>query len=115
MEQMYREPLSDHMAHFYVSDHLLNSMLYQAYQDNRLALKIDESNLPNEMKSFVSTQCPTKKHQTYVCVGYLIPEIRHLYPDSTVSFAILPHGLPYVMFNRDGMTVDIKSKKAISR
>ncbi|CAL2042734.1 unnamed protein product [Caenorhabditis brenneri] len=110
MEQMFREPLSDHMAHFYVSDHLLNSMLYHAYQDNRLAMKIDESNLPKEMKSFVSTQCPSKKHQTFVCVGYLIPEIGRLYPDSTTSFAILPHGLPYVMFNRDGMAVEIKNR-----
>ncbi|ULT85988.1 hypothetical protein L3Y34_005991 [Caenorhabditis briggsae] len=110
MEQMFREPLSDHMAHFYVSDHLLNSMLYYAYQDNRLALKIDESNLPKEMKSFVSTQCPSKRHQTFVCVGYLVPEIGKLYPDSTTSFAILPHGLPYVMFNRDGMAVEIKNR-----
>ncbi|CAI2354664.1 unnamed protein product [Caenorhabditis sp. 36 PRJEB53466] len=110
MEESFPEPLSDHMAHFYVSDHLLNSMLYNAYQDNRLALRIDESNLPKEMKSFVATQCPSKRHPTFVCVGYLIPQIAKSYPNSTTSFVIIPHGLPYVSFNRDGMGVEMKNR-----
>ncbi|CAI5452700.1 unnamed protein product [Caenorhabditis angaria] len=104
------ESSGDSMVHFYISDHIFNTMLYQAYQDNRLSMKIDETNLPSEMSSFVATSCPTRKNPTILCVGHLISQIGKSYPNSTASFVILPHGLPYVMINPNAVSIDLSNR-----
>ncbi|CAB3398687.1 unnamed protein product [Caenorhabditis bovis] len=100
----------DRMLHIYISDHLLNSLLYHAYQDNRLSMKIENESLPAELKGFVGTSCPTVWNPSNICVGRLIPQIGKSFPNATTSFVILPHGLPYVRFTPDGATIETTNR-----
>jgi hypothetical protein len=49
---------SKRMLYLYASDYTLNSMLYHAYQLDRLTIRVDRETLPPLYRGFVQTTCP---------------------------------------------------------
>ncbi|VDN52696.1 unnamed protein product [Dracunculus medinensis] len=72
---------SHRMLYLYGSEYLFNSLLYHAYEDDRLIVEIDENLLSPQYKSLVRTTC-NEVHSDNVfksmCLGKLIPEIEKI-------------------------------------
>ncbi|VDM60783.1 unnamed protein product [Angiostrongylus costaricensis] len=111
---IYTHTDSDRMLYFYGSDYLFNSLLYHAYQTNKLSIKINEENLSDKYRGFLSTTCPgsvaAKDFASSICVGKLIPIIGETYPNTTTSFLLLPHELPDFQFNGDAGAIKLSSR-----
>ncbi|KAE9416505.1 hypothetical protein Angca_001128, partial [Angiostrongylus cantonensis] len=110
---IYTHTDSDRMLYFYGSDYLFNSLLYHAYQTNKLSIKINKENLSDKYRGFLSTACPgsvaVKDFTSSICVGKLIPIIGETYPNTTTSFLLLPHELPDFQFNGDAGAIKLSS------
>ncbi|KAK0399766.1 hypothetical protein QR680_003204 [Steinernema hermaphroditum] len=106
---------SDRMLYLYGSEYIFNSLLYHAYQTDRLSLKLEEDNLPDKYKGFVRTTCNEKPGEdgdfvTGICVGKLIPAIEQNFPNTTTSFHLLPHDLPEFRFADSMGTMDVSTR-----
>ncbi|VDK30096.1 unnamed protein product [Gongylonema pulchrum] len=108
---------SSRMLHFYGSQYLFNSLLYHAYEDDRMIVEasIDETVLPLEYKSMVRTSCGSTAtaNDTFIsslCLGTLIPEIANRYPNRTSSFLLLPHQVPEFQLSHGVGSIDLKSR-----
>jgi hypothetical protein len=91
------------MLYLYASDYTMNSMLYHAYQLDRLTIRVEEQSLPQLYRGFVRTTCPEIDQVggdflQSICVGKLIPAIAKHYPNTTTKFVMLPHELPEMHF-----------------
>ncbi|KAK6752480.1 hypothetical protein RB195_003731 [Necator americanus] len=111
---MYTDNDSDRMLYFYGSDFLFNSLLYHAYQTNKLSIKLDKNNLSKKYRGFVATTCnggvAGGDFTSSICVGKLIPPIAATYPNTTTSFVLLPHGLPDFQFNGDAGAIKLSTR-----
>ncbi|EYB83745.1 hypothetical protein Y032_0330g2702 [Ancylostoma ceylanicum] len=111
---MYTDAESDRMLYFYGSDFLFNSLLYHAYQTNKLSIKLDKNNLSEKYRGFVATTCNSgalaRDFTSSICVGKLIPAIAEAYPNTTTSFVLLPHGLPDFQFNGDAGAIKLSTR-----
>ncbi|KHJ95140.1 LBP / BPI / CETP family protein [Oesophagostomum dentatum] len=111
---MYTGTESDRMLYFYGSDYLFNSLLYHAYQTNKLSIKLDKNNLSQKYRGFVATTCSgggiARDFTSLICVGKLIPAIAESYPNTTTSFMLLPHGLPDFQFNGDAGAIKLSTR-----
>ncbi|RCN38849.1 LBP / BPI / CETP family protein, partial [Ancylostoma caninum] len=111
---MYTDGESDRMLYFYGSDFLFNSLLYHAYQTNKLSIKLDKNNLSEKYRGFVATTCNSgalgRDFTSSICVGKLIPAIAEAYPNTTTSFVLLPHGLPDFQFNGDAGAIKLSTR-----
>uniref|UniRef100_A0A914WDW2 Uncharacterized protein n=1 Tax=Plectus sambesii TaxID=2011161 RepID=A0A914WDW2_9BILA len=107
---------SERMLYIYGSDYLFNSMLYHAYQNDRLTMKLEKSSIPPEYSGFLRTTCTldgaSKSTNVFdkVCVGSLIPALNTAYPNSTTTFILLPHGLPDFRFKDGKGSLDVKTR-----
>uniref|UniRef100_A0A0R3S3R3 BPI2 domain-containing protein n=1 Tax=Elaeophora elaphi TaxID=1147741 RepID=A0A0R3S3R3_9BILA len=105
---------SSRMLYFYGSEYLFNSLLYHAYEGDRMIVEIDENNLPTQYKPIVRTSCDSSQHSSRnfvssLCLGMLIPEIANRYPNASSSFTLLPHQVPEFRFSSDTGSIDLKS------
>ncbi|CAJ0565629.1 unnamed protein product, partial [Mesorhabditis spiculigera] len=101
------------MLYFYGSDYLFNSLLYHAYQKNKLNMELNSDNLPERYKGFLSTACAKRKARDVIsqyCIGRLVPAISEAFPDSNTSFVLLPHGLPDFQFNGDAGAITLSTR-----
>ena len=94
---------SNRMLYLYASDYTLNSMLYHAYQLDRLTIRVEEQSLPPMYRGFVRTTCPEIDQVggdflQSICVGKLLPAIAKHFPNTTTKFVMLPHELPEMHF-----------------
>ena len=92
---------SDRMLYLYGSDYLFNSLLYHAYEHDRLSIKVrvyditlaidtfqlEQNNLPAKYQPFLMTTCASNGSDEDVfkslCVGSLIPALQDNYPNTT--------------------------------
>ncbi|CAI4223500.1 unnamed protein product [Auanema sp. JU1783] len=112
-KEMQTDEDSDRMLYFYGSDYIFNSLLYHAYQTNKLNIELNHHNLPAQYKSLVSTSCSSQGATSFassVCVGKLIPALAKAYPNTTTSFVLIPHGLPEFSFNGDAGAIRLSSR-----
>ncbi|VDN01226.1 unnamed protein product [Thelazia callipaeda] len=105
---------SSRMIYFYGSEYLFNSLLFHAYEGDRMIVEIDESVLPKPYKSVVRTSCErndvsVKNFLSSLCLGTLIPELAIRYPNMTSSFVLLPHQVPEFGLSRGVTSIDLKS------
>ncbi|KAK5977176.1 LBP / BPI / CETP family protein [Trichostrongylus colubriformis] len=111
---MYTDGESDRMLYFYGSDYIFNSLLYHAYQTNKLSLKLNRKNISKKYRGFLMTSCHGTGNSgdftSSICVGKLIPPIAETYPNTTTSFVILPHGLPDFQFNGDAGAIMLSTR-----
>lgn len=65
------------MIYIYASDYTLNSLLYHAYELDKLSIEIDQKTLPEPFKAFVRTTCSdidtSRDFLKSICVGKIIP------------------------------------------
>ncbi|TMS39191.1 hypothetical protein L596_005756 [Steinernema carpocapsae] len=104
---------SDRMLYLYGSEYIFNSLLYHAYQTDRLSLKLEESNLPDKYKGLTSCNEKTGDEGDFVtgiCVGKLIPTVEQKFPNTTTSFHLLPHDLPEFRFADEMGTMDVSTR-----
>ncbi|KAL3077551.1 hypothetical protein niasHS_012257 [Heterodera schachtii] len=106
---------SDRMLYLYASDYTLNSMLYHAYQMERLTIRVNEASLPQMYRGFVRTTCPDIEQVNgdflqSICVGKLIPAMAKHFPNSTTKFVMLPHELPEMHFHNGRSTMDLNAR-----
>ncbi|CAG9538149.1 unnamed protein product [Cercopithifilaria johnstoni] len=106
---------SSRMLYFYGSEYLFNSLLYHAYEGDRMTVEIDENTLPPQYKSIVRTSCGSSQYGgrnfiSSLCLGVLIPEISNRYPNATSSFVLLPHQVPEFRFTKDTGSIDLKNR-----
>uniref|UniRef100_A0A1I8AFI1 BPI2 domain-containing protein n=1 Tax=Steinernema glaseri TaxID=37863 RepID=A0A1I8AFI1_9BILA len=106
---------SDRMLYLYGSEYIFNSLLYHAYQTDRLSLKLEEANLPDKYKGFVRTSCNENAGKdgdfvSGICVGKLIPSIEQHFPNTTTSFHLLPHDLPEFRFADGVGSMDVSTR-----
>ncbi|KAL7076942.1 hypothetical protein ACQ4LE_004131 [Meloidogyne hapla] len=101
------------MLYLYASDYTLNSMLYQAFQLDRLTIRIEEQSLPPLYRSFVRTTCPdidqTGDFIKSLCVGKLVPALGKHFPNTTTKFVMVPHQLPEMLFKQGLGTMELKA------
>ncbi|WKY03300.1 hypothetical protein Q1695_004780 [Nippostrongylus brasiliensis] len=111
---MYTDSNSDRMLYFYGSDYIFNSLLYHAYQGNKLSIKLDKDNLSKKYRGFIRTTCgggaDAGDFTSSICVGKLIPAIAEAYPNTTTSFVLLPHSLPDFQFNGDAGAIKVSTR-----
>uniref|UniRef100_A0A914CDS3 Lipid-binding serum glycoprotein C-terminal domain-containing protein n=2 Tax=Acrobeloides nanus TaxID=290746 RepID=A0A914CDS3_9BILA len=112
---MVAEIDSEKMLYMYASEYTLNSLLYHAYESDRLGIKIEQANLPDKYKGFVRTICDDKIEfdsdvVSGICVGKLIPAIAEHFPNTTTKFVLLPHGLPEVRFFDNVSSMDVRTR-----
>uniref|UniRef100_A0A915N6F3 Lipid-binding serum glycoprotein C-terminal domain-containing protein n=1 Tax=Meloidogyne javanica TaxID=6303 RepID=A0A915N6F3_MELJA len=79
---------SQRMFYLYASDYTLNSMLYQAFQLDRLTIRVEEQSLPALYRTFVRTTCPDIDQAggdflKTICVGKLVPALGKQFPNTT--------------------------------
>ncbi|CAD5226214.1 unnamed protein product [Bursaphelenchus xylophilus] len=106
---------SDRMLYLYGSEYTLNSLLYHAYQSDKLTIKIEQKTLSPQFKGFVRTTCDAKGDgkgdlASSICVGILIPKIAEAYPNTTTKFVLLPHGLPEMRFTDGVSSMDLRTR-----
>ncbi|KHN81128.1 Lipopolysaccharide-binding protein [Toxocara canis] len=104
---------SDRMLYLFGSEYLFNSLLFHAYEGNRLLLEIDETSLPAQYKGLVRTSCANETGGDFIaslCFGKLIPEIAKQFPNTTSSFVLLPHELPEFQLANGVGTIDLKTR-----
>uniref|UniRef100_A0A0M3IIC1 BPI2 domain-containing protein n=1 Tax=Ascaris lumbricoides TaxID=6252 RepID=A0A0M3IIC1_ASCLU len=104
---------SDRMLYLYGSEYLFNSLLFHAYEGNRLLLEIDEASLPAQYKGLVRTTCANASNGDFIaslCLGKLIPEVAKQFPNTTSSFMLLPHELPEFQLADGVGTIDLKTR-----
>ncbi|KAM3725082.1 Bactericidal permeability-increasing protein [Dirofilaria immitis] len=106
---------SSRMLYFYASEYLFNSLLYHAYESDRMIVEVDENNLPPQYQSIVRTSCEnsqsvSRSFVSSLCLGMLIPEVALRYPNLSSSFVLLPHQIPEFRFSRDTGSIDLKSR-----
>ncbi|VBB29486.1 unnamed protein product [Acanthocheilonema viteae] len=106
---------SSRMLYFYGSEYLFNSLLYHAYEGDRIIVEIDENTLPPQYKPIVRTSCGNSQRSNWnfvssLCLGILIPEIANRYPNASSSFLLLPHQIPEFRFCKDTGSIDLKNR-----
>jgi hypothetical protein len=105
------------MLYLYASEYMLNSLLYHAYQLDKLTIQIEESSLPEPFQGFVRTSCPDIDQSgdllKSICVGKLIPAIAKHFPNTTTKFLLLPHEVPEMKFSKGHATISLKGMKLI--
>ncbi|KAE9553522.1 hypothetical protein FO519_003271 [Halicephalobus sp. NKZ332] len=109
---------SERMLYLYGSEYTLNSLLYHAYESDRLTMKLEQAALPPKYQGFIRTSCDDETLGgsgdtdliSGICVGKLIPSIAENYPNSTTKFILLPSSLPEVKFYNGISTMDVKTK-----
>ncbi|EJW72074.1 hypothetical protein WUBG_17017, partial [Wuchereria bancrofti] len=104
---------SSRMLYFYGSEYLFNSLLYHAYEGDRMIVEIDENILPIQYKPIVRTSCDNSQRNngnfvSSFCLGMLIPEIADRYPNASSSFLLLPHQIPEFRLSKDTGSIDLK-------
>nr|CDJ86076.1 Lipid-binding serum glycoprotein domain containing protein [Haemonchus contortus] len=111
---MYTDNESNRMLYFYGSDYIFNSLLYHAYQTNKLSIKLNRNNISKKYRGFLVTSCGenggSDDFTSSICVGKLIPPIAQEYPNTTTSFVLLPHGLPDFQFNGDAGAIMLSTR-----
>uniref|UniRef100_A0A7E4ZUG4 BPI2 domain-containing protein n=1 Tax=Panagrellus redivivus TaxID=6233 RepID=A0A7E4ZUG4_PANRE len=113
---MPTEADSERMLYLYGSEYTLNSLLYHAYENDRLTMSLEESALPDKFKGFIKTTCDLGRDGadddivSGLCVGQLIPSIAENYPNTTTKFVLLPASLPEVSFFKGLSTMDVKTR-----
>uniref|UniRef100_A0AC35FU32 Lipid-binding serum glycoprotein C-terminal domain-containing protein n=1 Tax=Panagrolaimus sp. PS1159 TaxID=55785 RepID=A0AC35FU32_9BILA len=108
----------DKMLYLYGSEYALNSLLYHAYENDRLTMSLEPSALPEKYQGFVRTTCDQAPAGTPdgddfvsgICVGKLLPSIAENFPNTTTKFVMLPAALPEVKFYDGLSTMDVKTK-----
>lgn len=111
----------DKMLYLYGSEYALNSLLFHAYESDRLSMSLESNALPDKYKGFVRTSCDLEPSSVIggsdaddfvngICVGKLIPSVAENYPNTTTKFVMLPASLPEVKFYDGLSTMDVKSK-----
>uniref|UniRef100_A0A914KHL3 Lipid-binding serum glycoprotein C-terminal domain-containing protein n=1 Tax=Meloidogyne incognita TaxID=6306 RepID=A0A914KHL3_MELIC len=105
---------SQRMFYLYASDYTLNSMLYQAFQLDRLTIRVEEQSLPALYRTFVRTTCPDIDQAggdflKTICVGKLVPALGKQFPNTTTKFVMVPHQLPEMQFKKGLGTMDLKA------
>lgn len=123
------------MLYLYGSEYALNSLLYHAYQTDRLSLKvgwyfwyksipccfkIEKDALSPMYKGFVRTTCEesmanSEEFLSSICVGKLISQISEKFPNTTSKFVLLPHELPQTRFVEGFSSMDVRSEEAFRR
>ncbi|VDM07810.1 unnamed protein product [Wuchereria bancrofti] len=106
---------SSRMLYFYGSEYLFNSLLYHAYEGDRMIVEIDENILPIQYKPIVRTSCDNSQRNngnfvSSFCLGMLIPEIADRYPNASSSFLLLPHQIPEFRLSKDTGSIDLKNR-----
>ncbi|GMR47333.1 hypothetical protein PMAYCL1PPCAC_17528, partial [Pristionchus mayeri] len=104
---------SDRMLYLFGSDYLFNSMLFHAYERNKLTLMLDNSNVPPLYRHALATSCggtPSSDLLAGICVGRLLPSIAAAYPNSTTSFLLVPHTMPDFSFNGESAAVGLQTR-----
>lgn len=109
---------SERMLYLYGSEYTLNSLLYHAYESDRLTMKLEQAALPAKYQGFIRTSCEDEALGASensdlisgICVGKLIPSIAENYPNTTAKFILLPSSLPEVKFYNGISTMDVKSE-----
>ncbi|KAI1715687.1 bactericidal permeability-increasing protein [Ditylenchus destructor] len=106
---------SERMLYLYGSDYTLNSLLYHAYQLDKLTIKIEHGTLPELYRGFVRTTCGSMAETNgdflaSICVGKLIPSIAEKFPNTTTKFILLPHDLPEMKFIDGVSSMDLRSR-----
>uniref|UniRef100_A0A915PZX0 Lipid-binding serum glycoprotein C-terminal domain-containing protein n=1 Tax=Setaria digitata TaxID=48799 RepID=A0A915PZX0_9BILA len=106
---------SSRMLYFYGSEYLFNSLLYHAYQNDRMNIEINETILPPQYKPIVRTSCDSVQSDNHnfvssLCLGTLIPEIAAYYPNSSSLFLMLPHQIPEFRLSKDIGSIDLKNR-----
>ncbi|CAJ0959412.1 unnamed protein product, partial [Mesorhabditis belari] len=110
---MHTPESSERMLYFYGSDYLFNSLLYHAYQKNKLNIEMSVNNLPDRYKGLLRTSCTRRRTRDLnggYCIGRLIPALAEAYPDTNASFVLLPHGLPDFQFNGDAGAITLSTR-----
>uniref|UniRef100_A0AC34Q3I8 Uncharacterized protein n=1 Tax=Panagrolaimus sp. JU765 TaxID=591449 RepID=A0AC34Q3I8_9BILA len=115
---MPNEADSERMLYLYGSEYTLNSLLYHAYESDRLSMMLEPSALPPKYQGFIRTSCDGEQIGASdesdlisgICVGKLIPAIAENYPNTTTKFVLLPSSLPEVKFYEGLSTMDVKTK-----
>ncbi|KAI6218366.1 LBP / BPI / CETP family protein [Aphelenchoides fujianensis] len=112
---------SERMLYLYGSEFALNSLLYHAYESDRLSIRIERDMLPEMYKGFVRTSCSDSspmsasdgtEHEflSSICVGKLIPNIAEKFPNTTTKFTLLAHGVPVTRFIEGFSSMDMKTR-----
>ncbi|GFR57488.1 bactericidal permeability increasing protein [Elysia marginata] len=97
--------LTDTSRHVYIwmSEYTPNSFLYQAHTHGYLKYNVTKNDLPSDNKSYLNTTCKLK------CVGTIIPQIGHKYPNSTVKLGFETMAVPNATMTNKTLDVNVKS------
>uniref|UniRef100_A0A915CWX4 Lipid-binding serum glycoprotein C-terminal domain-containing protein n=1 Tax=Ditylenchus dipsaci TaxID=166011 RepID=A0A915CWX4_9BILA len=103
------------MLYLYGSDYTLNSLLYHAYELDKLTIKLEQETLPELYRGFVRTTCGSMAETngdllSSICVGKLIPSIEENFPNTTTKFVLLPHDLPEMRFVDGLSSMDLRTR-----
>ncbi|XP_060081853.1 uncharacterized protein LOC132561140 [Ylistrum balloti] len=79
------------MMYLWVSDYIVNSLLYQAQQHKFLAYNLTAQDLPPANRSALNTTC-----HTILCIGNLIPQLQKSYPNCQVELHMRSTSMPGV-------------------
>ncbi|KAI6175334.1 LBP / BPI / CETP family protein [Aphelenchoides bicaudatus] len=106
---------AERMLYLYGSEYALNSLLYHAYQSDRLSIKIERDALPPQYKGFVRTTCEENMQSdgeflSSICVGKLLPQLAEKFPNTTTKFVLLPHELPETVFKEGFSSMDVRTR-----
>ena len=91
------------MVYVYVSDYLVNSLLYAAYYHGMLDQEIPTLNVPGIARGFLRKTCPGGD----ICLGTLIPDLGTKYANGAVSVYLKANQIPKVKIVKDGISFDI--------
>lgn len=71
---------ADKMAIVYLSNHTVNTLLYNLYENQALDFDFSKKSLPHSLSGYLDTSC-----KTLFCAGSLFPELAKQYPNSSLE------------------------------
>ena len=91
------------MVGFWISEYSLNSLGYAIYKHAPLTHDFTQAELPPKKQFMLETTCRSSEQS---CIGYLVPKIHELYPDSVVFLEMTAIKAPMMQFTSQGIQSD---------
>ncbi|KAE9413065.1 hypothetical protein Angca_002851 [Angiostrongylus cantonensis] len=88
-------PHGVHMAEFFATDYIANSMLYHAYRQHLMDVVVGPESSP-QLKGLLSTSCSST-----FCIGEYLGTLGEQYPDREVEIVFTARKAPLIVFIED--------------
>ncbi|KAK2166772.1 hypothetical protein LSH36_35g01053 [Paralvinella palmiformis] len=77
------------MIYLYVTDYLINSAFYATFRRGMMNYNITPEIVPEEFRGYLNTTCMGD-----ICIGTIFPQLSWLYPESSITVALLATSAP---------------------